>query len=199
MNNSTSQRTPSSFNWADEVEATVVPIALVTPAAHAPHDFSVLRSNNWNPWGSLSCRHHCSQPCTRNSFYSCQYNTNCPHKPTAPSPPPMSLPAPIQLVETVRHPHGIAPMKPVIKTTASSLANTPSVYPSTPTPLCTDSSLQHLCALSLDWSGDPLLAGLARILEALGWTRGCVAARMPLCLRGAHGVVGSGGADPIVA
>jgi hypothetical protein len=50
----------------------------------------------------------------------------------------------------------------------------------------------------LDWSGDALLAGLARILEALGWTRECVVARMPLCLRGAHGVVGLGGAEPLV-
>ena len=52
-----------------------------------------------------------------------------------------------------------------------------------------DLSLQPSYTPSLDWSGDPLLAGLARILEALGWTRGCVAARTLLCLRGAHGVV----------
>ena len=31
-------------------------------------------------------------------------------------------------------------------------------------------------APSLDWSEDPLLAGLARILEALGWKRVCIVA-----------------------
>ena len=102
---------------------------------------------------------------------------------------------PIQLVETVQHPHGIAPTKPIIRTTPSTPVVMPPMHPSTPTPSCVlssrvdlDSSLQHLHALSLDWSCDPLLASLARILEALGWTRECVMVRTPLCLKGAHGV-----------
>jgi hypothetical protein len=190
---------PSSFDWAEDVNTTgtPTPIALVTPAARAPRDFSALRSSTQNPWGSLSRRHRRSQPCTRNSFYSCQYNTNYSRKPTAPPPPTLPLqPAPIQLVETIRHPHGIAPTKPVIKTTALSPAGIPPTHPSTSTSsrepipaVHSDSPLQSTCAFSLDWSGDPLLAGLARILEALGWVRDHSAARTPLCLRGAHGVV----------
>jgi len=171
---------PSSFDWAEDVDATVTPtpITLVTPAVRAPRDFSVLRSSNRNPWGSLSRRHRRSQPCTRNSFYSCQYNTNYAHKPT---PPPLPL-APIQLVETIRHPHGIAPTKPVIKT--SSAVSTPMLHSSISThlrePLSavrSDSSLWPSYTPSLDWSGDPLLAGLARILEVLGWTREITARR----------------------
>ena len=164
----------SSFDWAEDVDATITPtpITLITLAVRAPRDFSVLRSSNRNPWGSLSRRHRRSQPCTRNSFYSCQYNTNYAHKPT---PPPLPL-APIQLVETIRHPHGIAPTKPVIKT--SSAVSTPMLHSSISThshePLSavrSDSSLRPSYTPSLDWSGDPLLAGLARILEVLGWTR----------------------------
>ena len=193
---------PSSFDWAEDVDATVTPtpIALVAPATHAPRDFSVLRSNNRNPCGSLSRRHHRSQPRICNSFNSRKYNTNYAYKPTTPS----SAPAPVHLVETIRHPCGIAPTKPVIRT--SSAVSTPILHSSMSTHSCeplsavrSDSSLWPSYTPSLDWSGDPLLAGLARILEALGWTRGCVAARTPLCLRGAHGVVGFGGADPLVA
>jgi hypothetical protein len=184
-------QSPKSFDWAEDISATVTPtpVALVAPAAHAPGDFSALCSNNRNPWGSLSCLHHHYQPCTRNPCYSCQYNTNYLHKPT----PPLLPPALIQLVETIQHPHGIAPMKPVIKTIASSPTNIPP-HPSMSTSLCEPISAVHLdlaswlsCAFSLDWSGDPLLAGLARILEALGWTRDNGAARMPLCSRGPHG------------
>ena len=79
----------------------------------------------------------------------------------------------------------------------------PIIHPSISTPsrepLHLDSPLWPLGALSLDWSGDPLLAGLARILEALGWVRDHGVARTPLCLRGAHGVVGSEGVELIVA
>jgi hypothetical protein len=166
------RQSPKSFDWAEDVSATVTPtpVTLVAPAARAPRDFSALRSSNRNPWGSLSRRHRRSQPCTQNSFYSCHYNTNYPHKP-----PPLP-PAPIQLVETIRHPHGIVPTKPIIKT--SSAASTPILHSSISTqsrePLSavrSDSSFRPSSAPSLDWNGDPLLAGLARILEALGWVR----------------------------
>jgi len=207
----TMAKTPVPFDWATDVDeavgaVTVAPVALVdhvyaehvvtfTPMSRAPRDFSALRSSTRNPWASLKHRHRRSHPRVRVPFNSCMN-----HKTSAPS-----LPIPIQLVETFRHPHGIAPTKPVIRTTPSTPVVMPPVHPSTPTPSCTpssradlDSSLQRLQALSLDWSGDALLAGLARILEALGWTRECVAARTPLCLRGAHGVVGLGGAEPLV-
>ena len=159
----------SSFDWAEDVDATVTPtpIALVAPAARAPHDFSALRSSTWNPWGSLSRRHHRSQPHICNSFHSCKYNTNYAYKPATPSP----VPAPVQLVETVQHPCGIAPNKPIIGTISPSVS-TPIIHPSISTPsrepLHLDSPSRPLGALSLDWSGDPLLAGLARILEAVG-------------------------------
>jgi hypothetical protein len=184
---------PSSFNWAEDVDATVtpIPITLVTPAAHAPCDFSVLHSSNRNPWGNLS-RHHCRfQPCKQNSFYSCWYNTNYTYKPAMPS----SLPAPIQLMKTIQHPCGIVPTKPIIRTISPS-TSTPIIHPSISTPSCkplsgvhSNSSSQPLGALLLDWSGDPLLAGFARILEALGWIRDHGTVRTLLCLRGAHGVV----------
>jgi hypothetical protein len=178
----------SSFDWAEDVNATVTSthIAFVTPAARAPRDFSVLRSNTRNPWGSLSRRHHRSQPRTCNPFYSCKYMTNQGYNPAAPPPPP----APIQLVETVRHPHRIAPTKPVIKAIGSSPTSIP---PTHPTSSCepisavrSDSASWPSCAFSLDWSGDPLLAGLTRILEALGWTRGITARRGRRFVRGGH-------------
>ena len=96
MDNPVIHQSLKLFNWAEDVSTTVTstPVTLVAPAACAPHDFSVLGSNNWNLWGCLSHCHHHSQPCTQNSFYSCQYNTNYPHKPT-----PLPLPlAPIQPV-----------------------------------------------------------------------------------------------------
>lgn len=47
---------PSTFDWADDVDATVtsIPVALVSPVARTPRDFSGLRSSTRNPWGSLS-------------------------------------------------------------------------------------------------------------------------------------------------
>ena len=205
----TATEMPAPFDWATDVDKTVgaitvapvtLPVALVdhvyaehvtfTPMSRAPRDFLALRSSTWNPWGSLSRPHHRSQPRICNSFNSRIYNTNYASKPAMPS----SAPAPVQLVETVRHPQGIAPMKPVIKTISP--ASIPHMHPSPSTSSCepisaihSDSPLQSTCALLLDWSRDPLLAGLARILEALGWVRERGTARTPLCLRGAHGVV----------
>jgi hypothetical protein len=177
----------SSFDWAEDVDATVTPtpITLVTPAARAPRDFSVLRSSKRNPWGSLSRRHHRSQTRTCKSFYSCKYTTN--HAYNYATPPTLPSPAPIQLVETIRHPHGIAPTKPVIKTIASSPTSIPPMHPSMSTSSCEPiSAPQSSCAFLLDWSGDPLLAGLARILEVLGWTREITARRGRRFVRGGH-------------
>jgi hypothetical protein len=183
----------SSFNWAEDVDGTVTltPIALIAPVARIPRDFTVLRSSNRNPWGSLSRCHHRSQPRICNSFNFYKYNTNYAYESATPSP----APAPVQLVETIRHPCGIAPTKPVIRT-VSPAASTTIIHPSISAPsreplpdVRLDPPSWPSGALSLDWSGDPLLAGLARILEALGWVRDHGVARTPLCLRGAHGVV----------
>jgi hypothetical protein len=198
----TTTEMPAPLDWATDVDGAVpfAPIMLVNhgriehiitlaPTSHVPCDFSALHSSTRNPWASLRHCHHCSHPCIHIPFNACKYTIK--HK--TPAPP---SPVPIQHVETVRHPHRIGPTKPVIKKTSSASAVAPSAHSYSPTPLCAlsscvdlDSSLQHLSALSLDWSGDPLLAGLARILEALGWTRDLGAARTPLCLRGADGVV----------
>ena len=108
--------------------------------------------------------------------------------PSTPPPPP-----PIQLVETDPHPFRITLTKPVIRT-SSPVGNCSLATPLSKMPLGvhSDSQLQPSGAgftSSLDWSGDPLLAGLARILEALSWKRECIVVRSLLCLRGAHGIV----------
>jgi hypothetical protein len=109
--------TTDTFNWADEVETTTLnPIASVTVATRAPRDFSALRSGVRNPWSSLNHRHrrsHPHQPRPRTSQPHYVYPSNSPtlnlHVPT---------PALVQVIETVRHPHGIAPSRPIIRTTS---------------------------------------------------------------------------------
>ena len=117
-----------------------LPVALVdhvytehvtfTPMSCAPHDFLALCSSTQNTWGSLSQHHHRSQPYICNSFNSRIYNTNYAYKPAMPS----SAPAPVQLVETVWHPQGIVPMKPVIKTISPT--SIPHMHPFTSTFSC---------------------------------------------------------------
>jgi hypothetical protein len=186
----TMAKTPVPFDWATDVDETVgavtvapvaLPVALVdhvytkhitfTPMSRAPRDFSALRSSTRNPWGSLSRRHHRSQPRICNSLNFYKYNTNYAYKSAMPSP----VPAPVQLIETVRHPCGIVPTKPIIRT-VSPAASTTIIHPSISAPsrgplpgVRLDPPSRPSGALLLDWSGDPLLAGLARILEALGW------------------------------
>jgi len=155
---------PSLFDWAEDVDATVTthPHCTCCTSRSRTRDFSVLRSNNRNPWGSLSRRHHRSQPRICNSFNSRKYNTNYAYKPTTPS----SAPAPVHLVETIRHPCGIAPTKPVIRT--SSAVSTPILHSSMSTHSCeplstvrSDSSLWPSYTPSLDWSGDPTSCGFS--------------------------------------
>jgi hypothetical protein len=173
---------PLLFDWAEDINATITPtpITLVTPAARTPCNFSVLHSSNWNPWGSLSHHHHHSHPPMHIVFHSCEYPTKSyHHKPPAPSPSSSPLPpVPVQLVETIQHPCGIAPAKHIVKMTTSVPATSPA-HPSIHTPLymltscCThlDFVSKLLKAHSLDWSGDPFLVGLGTFLEALGWRR----------------------------
>jgi hypothetical protein len=96
---------PKPFDWAEDVEATVkpTPIAFVTPANRAPQDLSALSSGVQNPWASLHFRHHRSYP------------RRFQVPPIAPQPPPL---ASSRVIETVRHPSGIAPSKPVVHTTS---------------------------------------------------------------------------------
>ena len=119
--------TKSSINWAEDVETTIPN----TPT-HPPQDLSALHSGTQNPWGTLSCRHHChhrSQPphntSTPNSakwatWNSARHPYRCfyPLHPPSPRFDPLPNPAPIYVVETVRHPQGIAPTKPVVRTTS---------------------------------------------------------------------------------
>ena len=190
--------TTTSFDWAEDVETAIAPtlVTFITPTIHAPRDFSGLHSDEQNPWSGLSRRHRRSHPRTQNICNSTRYPiyNHAPEIVTPSTPPP---PPPPQLVETVRHPCRIAPTKPVIRTTALPPTTSPRTNPSMSAhvPVSTvsfDSSSRSLGDTLLDWSGDPLLAGLARILEALGWKRECIAARTPLCLRGAHGIVDPG-------
>jgi hypothetical protein len=118
----TTTKMPVPFDWATNVDETVgavsiAPVTLVNhchtehivtlvPTSHAPRDFLALHSSMRNPWASLRHRHRRSHPRVRIPFNSCKDTMN--HKTSAPS-----LPIPIQLVETVWHPHGIAPTKPV--------------------------------------------------------------------------------------
>ena len=114
-------------------EAPVVP---TPPVANGPRDLSALRSGTRNPWGSLSRRQHRHrrsqsprEPSTPSSATRTPWNSDShrrrrfysPHPP----PPRFAHPAPIHIVETVRHPQGIAPTKPVIRTTSPVRHNAP--------------------------------------------------------------------------
>jgi hypothetical protein len=114
-----------------------------TPATivHGPRDLSTLCSDTPNPWGTLRHCHYSRSPCDSSglrsdtwgslhhhhySHYShapkCVHWKHNPssiyptntylHSNPAPKPP---TPTPIWIFETVRHPHGIGPNKPVIR------------------------------------------------------------------------------------
>ena len=80
-------------------------------------DVSALCSGTRNPWASLNWWHrrsHPSEPCSsicivsRSAPYTTRNSLNK-------SPTPLSpLPGPAGIIETIRHPHGIGPEKPVI-------------------------------------------------------------------------------------
>ena len=101
------------------------PVVPTPPFEHGPHDLSALCLGTQNPWGSLSCHHHhhrrSQSPCdpsTPNSTTQATWNgsrhPHCHFYPLLPHFDPLPNPAPIYVVETVRHPQGIAPTKPVI-------------------------------------------------------------------------------------
>ena len=51
--------TTSLFDWAEDVEAgiTHTPVPFIASAAYTPRDFSMLRSDDRNPWSGLN-QHH---------------------------------------------------------------------------------------------------------------------------------------------
>jgi hypothetical protein len=102
-----------------------VPTAQVN---HQCRDLSGLCPSTQNPWGSLCCQHYSCYLCTPRWFthqrqYSPTYPVNT-YLPTTPIPKPPA-PASIHIFEMVRHPHGIGPLKPVIRVPAQITRDTP--------------------------------------------------------------------------
>jgi hypothetical protein len=101
------------------VSPTTVPTPIVfgQPAVHLMDDISALHSGTRNPWASLNRRHHrfhLCKPCSPTHMVSClaHYSTGSGlnKSPALPSP----LPVPTGIIETIWHPLGISPAKPVI-------------------------------------------------------------------------------------
>jgi hypothetical protein len=137
------------FNWADDADVPLTSIcsgcsepvlnatddmsATVTaPTAPTTHmrDFSALRSSAPNPWASLRRRHHHRYLRTPRQSESVQqgrfariYPMNSPiHKhPIFKSKPASSF----RVFETVTHPYGIGPSKPVIRVPTRMTGDTP--------------------------------------------------------------------------
>ena len=109
------------------------PAAPTPPIKYGPHNLSALQS------GTLSCRHyhhlHSQLPCnlsTPNSATQTPWDSDHHHHPhlhpSCPLPPhfnPHSHSMPVHIIETVHHPKGIAPMKPIIHTTSPACHNAP--------------------------------------------------------------------------
>jgi len=87
-------------------------------------DLSALRSDTANPWASLRQRHRYSQKPRqpmRRKHHSFTYPTEIPvHMPVKPNPPPSTC-----VFETITHPYGIGPTKPVIRVPARSAMDAP--------------------------------------------------------------------------
>jgi hypothetical protein len=99
-----------------------------TAVVHAPRDLSGLRSNTPNPWRSLRRRYHSRDSYTPRRFtrrrqYPPEYPINT-HIPATPIPKPPA-PTSIHVFETVTHPHGIGPSKPVIRVPTLMTRHTP--------------------------------------------------------------------------
>jgi len=112
---------PTSADPTDtstDTNTIAVPSAVPTAQMnHQPCDLSCLRSSTLNPWGSLRRRH-----CSHYSHAPHRFTRQRQHPPTypvntyLPTTPILKPPAPasIHIFETVQHPHGIGPLKPVI-------------------------------------------------------------------------------------
>jgi hypothetical protein len=114
---------------------------------HPPRDLSVLRSSTPNPWESLRRRHYGRDPHAPHQFTCCRqrrqkYPVNT-YVHTTPTPKPPA-PTPACIFETVWHPCGIGPNKPVIRVPTRMTRDTPAhhiqhmdcaiVKPTTPLP-----------------------------------------------------------------
>jgi len=110
----------------------IVPVSSTPSIVHGPRDFSALRSDTRNPWGSLNHRRRRPYPHTRytNSRLDSQNHSILPlphsHRPV-PSTSPLrhsfnsqsnsyshQPPVPVNIIQTIHHPHGISPTKPKI-------------------------------------------------------------------------------------
>ena len=100
------------------------PIIIVAPLAHMARNLSALHLGAQNPWASLH-RCHCysqkpQQPMHR-KHHSFTYPTKIPvHMPVKPNPPPSTC-----VFETITHPYGIGPTKPVIRVPAQTAMDAP--------------------------------------------------------------------------
>lgn len=87
-------------------------------------DLSALRSDTANPWASLRRRHRYSQKPRqpmRRKHHSFTYPTKIPvHMPVKLNPPPLTC-----VFETITHPYGIGPTKPVVRVPARTAMDAP--------------------------------------------------------------------------
>jgi len=99
-----------------------------TAIVHGPRDLSGLRSSTPNPWRSLHRRYYSHDSHTPRRFtgrrqYPPKYPTNT-HMPATTISKTPAL-APVRIFETVRHPLGIGPTKPIIRVPVSTTMDTP--------------------------------------------------------------------------
>jgi len=128
----------AAYTPAAPIHSMHMSTALVDPVPIST-TLSTLSSDAPNPWGSLHCRHYGCYPhvlhqvtCHRQHQRKYPVNT---HVRTASTPKPPA-PTPIRVFETIRHPLGIGPTKPVIRvpvSTATEAVIDPTQY--TPQPI----------------------------------------------------------------
>jgi hypothetical protein len=111
----------------------IAPTASTPSIVHGPRDFSALRSDTRNPWGSIHHRRYRSCPVRRDSGTDThRYLHRDPlHSRHLISPPPLPFNSsyfrakpPVQNLQIIQHPRGISPTKPKItKTIPTNLAS----------------------------------------------------------------------------
>jgi len=128
-----------------DVDASINPIS---PIVCTAHDLSTLSSGARNPWGSLQRRNRRFQPheprrYLRRSVNSFTYPTNSNIYKT-PRFRPSAITIPV--IETIRHPYGIGPTKPVVRVpvAAPSLAPTQPALPTEALVTKTDHSIDTI-------------------------------------------------------
>ena len=102
-------------------------ITPILPTVYGPRDLSALHLGTGNPWGSLRRRHYGRYPQALRQFTCCRQHqqkhsvSTHVHKIPTPKPPiPTSC-----IFETITHPLGIGPTKPVIRVPARMTMDTP--------------------------------------------------------------------------